>query len=1127
MGMDAMMMEVMMNETLFPELREDSQFRIERLQILNWGTFNGCFDVPVARKGHYIAGNSGSGKSTLLDALTQLLVPPRFVTFNAAAQDAGGRGDRSLLSYVRGYWRSLDSSDDYCCRPKATLSGLALTLRNSAESVTLVQFFWVKEHEVQVGASNRLFGIVDGDFELEPAARDLNEDLDSRRFKKANPEVKYFDWFEHYCSAFRLRFGMESELPLVLLSKAQSAKNLDDLNDFMRRFVLDEPETFAVADRIVEEHADLKKTHDAAVRVKRQVEILTHAKDAVDQYDCAKSCVDGMNRLLKDVLPVYGAVQEQRFLEEKEQALVHEIKRLKDEQEELGKTIDRLQDEHGRLLERKLNLGGNRLAELEREQKRLNDEISRIKRARMELETLLQRLECDVPGDAESFNELMKELEKRAGDDDESAEGLRDEWDDLVVSMGKVRDRKEDVEKEIASLKAGNGALPPELLDFRDRLAATVGVSARRLLYGAECIEVPPESQEFRGEIERVLRDFGMTLLVPEDVFEAVVRVVDEESFGVLVRLVRVDEGRVGADLSESGRGVCSKIRVIDGPHEGFLKHQLVEHYGHICLEDAGGLAPHSCAITRKGLIKSDRLFHEKDDSYAPDDPRHWILGTDCAAKMEALSEEYSRLTGKEKELNEKQSVLSKNEKRLRKSAETCRSVCRYEWKEVNPIPVEERRHEVVRELESIKKNNQDLKTVEGEISRVCGELRKENEKKAEAGVNLGACNKSLVECRRRLKDVESEFGPRLSTFSQEEAEPLLKFDKSSTAKVTFKSLPGHLNTIKGAIGDAIKKQEILAMEQRGVAEKWFTKFTTEFPGDSLDLAGDFAYAPEFMKLLEKLQSQGVHNYVEEFREMLLKKSFENFSELKTMIQDHVLDFREKIDEVNEGLSGVPFNIREGKPSYLRIALSIRSGLVDYQEFSNDLKVALNWNLSEDLSFEELEMKYQRLSRIVDRLEDRPENAVYRRNVLDVRQHVEFNGQEFDEKGGLLEVYRGGAGKSGGQRQKLTVFCLAAAFRYQLCGMERDWPKFAPVILDEAFAKADATFSELAMNVFTKFGFQLIVASPFNVKTRLERYIGGVTIVDNKDGKTSRIAVISDIRKCDEDGLEEAEDEDL
>jgi len=52
------------------------QFRMERLQVYNWGTFSGLHDIRIAGQGFLFVGRSGSGKSTLLDALTALLIPP-------------------------------------------------------------------------------------------------------------------------------------------------------------------------------------------------------------------------------------------------------------------------------------------------------------------------------------------------------------------------------------------------------------------------------------------------------------------------------------------------------------------------------------------------------------------------------------------------------------------------------------------------------------------------------------------------------------------------------------------------------------------------------------------------------------------------------------------------------------------------------------------------------------------------------------------------------------------------------------------------------------------------------------------------------------------------------------------
>lgn len=63
-----------------------------------------------------------------------------------------------------------------------------------------------------------------------------------------------------------------------------------------------------------------------------------------------------------------------------------------------------------------------------------------------------------------------------------------------------------------------------------------------------------------------------------------------------------------------------------------------------------------------------------------------------------------------------------------------------------------------------------------------------------------------------------------------------------------------------------------------------------------------------------------------------------------------------------------------------------------------------------------------------------PDAQRWRNLVLDLRLHADFIGREFEEQGVEVEVYRGGSGKSGGQRQKLATTCLAAALRYQLAG---------------------------------------------------------------------------------------------
>jgi uncharacterized protein YPO0396 len=121
---------------------------------------------------------------------------------------------------------------------------------------------------------------------------------------------------------------------------------------------------------------------------------------------------------------------------------------------------------------------------------------------------------------------------------------------------------------------------------------------------------------------------------------------------------------------------------------------------------------------------------------------------------------------------------------------------------------------------------------------------------------------------------------------------------------------------------------------------------------------------------------------------------------------------------------------------------------------------------------------------------------------------VEFIGRELDAEGRQVEVYQGGSGKSGGQRQKLATTCLAAALRYQLGGDDHGVPRYAPVVLDEAFDKADNEFTALAMNIFAEFGFQMIVATPLKSVMTLEPFIGGACFVDIAERRHSGVLMI-------------------
>jgi len=74
------------------------QFHLSRLQVINWGVFDGYHSIPFSSGGALIAGASGSGKSSLLDAISLGFLPFNRRNFNASGDN--GRSFQKWFGYA-------------------------------------------------------------------------------------------------------------------------------------------------------------------------------------------------------------------------------------------------------------------------------------------------------------------------------------------------------------------------------------------------------------------------------------------------------------------------------------------------------------------------------------------------------------------------------------------------------------------------------------------------------------------------------------------------------------------------------------------------------------------------------------------------------------------------------------------------------------------------------------------------------------------------------------------------------------------------------------------------------------------------------------------------------------------
>ncbi|MBU0908523.1 MAG: ATP-dependent exonuclease SbcCD, C subunit-like protein, partial [Proteobacteria bacterium] len=217
-------------------------FRLQRLEVFNWGTFDGrVWELQLGGRNVLLTGDIGSGKSTLVDAVTTLLVPSQRIAYNKAA--GADIRERTLRSYVLGYYKSerqdtLGSAKPVALRDHNSYSVLLGVFHNAGynKTVTLGQVCWMKDAQGQPArfhvACERELSIA-GDFSR------FGTEINNLRKRLRGAGVELFDTFPPYGAWFRRRFGIENEQALDLFHQTVSLKSVGNLTDFVRSHMLE------------------------------------------------------------------------------------------------------------------------------------------------------------------------------------------------------------------------------------------------------------------------------------------------------------------------------------------------------------------------------------------------------------------------------------------------------------------------------------------------------------------------------------------------------------------------------------------------------------------------------------------------------------------------------------------------------------------------------------------------------------------------------------------------------------------------------------------------------------------------------------------------------------------------
>jgi len=1086
------------------------QFRMYRLQVFNWGTFSGLHNVPISDRGFLFVGRSGTGKSTLLDAFSALLVPPRWVDFNAAAREADRSGrDRNLVSYIRGAWAEKKNGESgeiatHYLRAGTTWSALALSYRNAiGQTITLVQVFWLRGNTNGNTDVKRHYLVFERAFDLRELEDFGQSNLDIRKLKQSFPDAFSRDEFRPYCERFCRLLGIESEMALRLLHKTQSAKNLGDLNIFLREFMLDKPETFDVADRLVNEFGELNAAHQAVVTARQQIQTLVPAREKHHQMESMMMQRNALNELQAGI-DCYRETRRMGLLKEHIASLTIEADGLK------GKATQQqaLFDNHTNVLrdlERQhREIGGDQIEQWENEKRTLEGQRTERLRKRDQATAACRELRWTLAETPQGFAELVGEAR-------EEIEGLKNRNNATRDEQLILASRKKDAEnafsiavKEVKALQRQPSNIPADMLDLRNEVASAIGIPDAALPFVGELIEVKPDESSWQGGIERVLRGFALSILVDERNYLALSNHINATHLGRRLVYYRTGRGEPWQTKPVNTDSMVLKLNVKEVCYADWLKAELRQRFDYACVESVQAFRTADRALTREGQIKHSKTRHEKDDRYIVSDRRNWVLGFDNREKLALFQQQAQEQASIISACDEKINSLSDQNTESMSRAMHCQTLINLQWQEIDAVPLIDRISTIERLIREVREGNTALQEIAERIAKQKPLVSQASE---ELIKTKAAHDERLWQIRKAKDEFDAlQNDPSIVPLSPHQKTGLDERYAKNPEHVRLDTLDRVTTSVVKALGKEVEETGVGIADCEKKIESTFTDFKRTWPMDAGDLDATLSSAPDFFARLMRLETDGLPAHEQRFFELLQNQSHQNLAALSTYLNDARKAILERMNLVNDSLSQVPFNQSTNQCTFLHIEASDRQ-LQEVREFKQDIQQALSHAWSEDREF--AEARFLALRKLVERLSNQdPEQKRWRESVLDVRQHVEFIGREIDEGGVEVEIYRSGAGKSGGQRQKLATTCLAAALRYQLGGNDHGLPMYAPVVLDEAFDKADNEFTALAMNIFNNFGFQMIVATPLRSVMTLEPFIGGACFVDISDRRVSGVLLI-------------------
>lgn len=525
-------MTIMQQMNLFNTSSEVAGFKLDYLEVWNWGTFDKkVYHMNLHGNNSLLTGANASGKSTLIDALLTLMVPLKRQRFYNQSSGVEKKGNRTEESYFFGNYGNQQqegaaSTTTLRLRDKGARSVLLASFCNvDKRVVTLFQVRYYTGEELKV-----LFGVARESLTIERdfSEFDLHGDWRKRLTKKYNTNetkrtIEFFDGPVAYGEKMITLFGMRSDKALTLFNQIVGVKVLDDLDSFIRTNMLEELPAEEKYQELKDNFQNLMEAKTNIDKVKEQIAQLEPINALTEELKEIDIRIDEMEQE-KSVAAYWFAARTVDLCDKELVCCKSDLRKLEDRLKELKVQKGELEQEQMRLtVAIEKDEVGQQIHEIEKEiNQRVRIRDNRKAKAE-EYDKLAKLVKMEQSPDVEVF-EINRATAKREKD------ALQVTIDrQLMEEKRQAQNRQDEISSNIEErmatiryLQQHKNNISGRVAEIRDEILEAVGATTEEIPFIGELICVKDDERDWEYSIERILHNFALRLVVPEKYYKQV-----------------------------------------------------------------------------------------------------------------------------------------------------------------------------------------------------------------------------------------------------------------------------------------------------------------------------------------------------------------------------------------------------------------------------------------------------------------------------------------------------------------------------------------------------------------------------------------------------------------------------